>query len=128
MPNLNDELLKYYQKYVHINDRTTGEAQAVFKTVKFQIADDLRQTLLLELPGVGIEGFIDTGSAKEGLKVVRPDEFDVMILYKLGRKDDYEWVMTPSDEDDHICQGMYSFVNVRPLSVLKPGRFIHCPP
>jgi len=108
MSTLNDQLLKYYKDYARIEDADMEEAQTVFGIVKKEIADNLNEKLRLQLPD--FEAFIDTGSAKEGLKVVTPDEFDVMILYNLGQEDDYEWVMIPSDAENNHAPG-YVFIH-----------------
>jgi hypothetical protein len=71
---LEKELLLYYNKYVNISDCEMIRAKQVLEDIKSFVSTFLQK----QYPNV-LGDLIDCGSCKEGLKVIRPDEFDVMI-------------------------------------------------
>ncbi len=81
-PYLLEKLNEYYDNYVKIPEQNMSIAQSVVKDVKSHVLD----YFLHFHPELNITEMKDTGSCREGLKVIRPDEFDIMFYINLDRR------------------------------------------
>ena len=89
-PCLSDKLKEYYDSYVKIPAEKMSNASQVVENIKRCILDYFSrcqsQFNITEMKG--------TGSCREGLKVINPDEYDVMVSVRL---DGMSWAVVPSD-------------------------------
>ncbi|ELU14417.1 hypothetical protein CAPTEDRAFT_208411 [Capitella teleta] len=76
---LDEKLESYYEQKAVIEPTEFDRVFRIYEKLKSRINKFLSKHLLLD---IGV--FIDRGSASEGLKVSKPDEFDVLIPLKLS--------------------------------------------
>lgn len=88
---LHTQLTHYYRSYVQVPNKEMKLAQKVVDDVKKMFLDYMRH----HVSDIPVVDLLDTGSATEGLKVIRADEFDVMI--QLGLDQD-QWHIEHADE------------------------------
>lgn len=77
--SLHSQLVNYYNEYVKIPDSALTEAQKIVDQIVSLVGATVRDPRKLSLPGVKIGDLVPFGSTTEGLKVIRPDVFDVAI-------------------------------------------------
>ena len=84
-----DKVNQYYESYVKISDEQMSQASHVVENIKQCILD----YFCTFHPKWNITEMKDTGSCREGLKLINPDEFDVMFSIQLNRN---SWQLVPS--------------------------------
>ncbi len=82
-------LQEYYMSYVCIPGPAMKMAQAVVDDIRLHILEHVQK----EQPQLGVSELTLTGSCREGLKVITPDEFDVLIPLYLENSG---WTLLPS--------------------------------
>ncbi len=92
-------LHKYHESYAKITDREMSVAKKVVDDIKEHVLGYVKSNC----SDLEITQMRDTGSCHEGLKVICPDEFDVMFTIQL---DDSSWQVV-------CCQGHDAFYEIR---------------
>ncbi|ELT88454.1 hypothetical protein CAPTEDRAFT_190767 [Capitella teleta] len=71
---MDQKIERFYNDKVAIADADMQRMTAIYERVKREIAEHLQSKFPIQT-----KDFIDTGSSSEGLKVIKPDEFDVLV-------------------------------------------------
>ncbi|ELU14799.1 hypothetical protein CAPTEDRAFT_195818 [Capitella teleta] len=71
---MDQKIERYYDDKVAITDADMKRMIAIYESVKREIAKHLQSKLPIRT-----KDFIDRGSSSEGLKVIEPNEFDVLV-------------------------------------------------
>jgi len=83
-PSLHEQLLKYYQEYVVIPSDEMNAAQKVVNEVTLAVRSRLRDPDSFKGMALKIGDLVPFGSVMEGLQVIRPNSFDVMVPIMFG--------------------------------------------
>lgn len=84
--SLYQQVLSYYQEYVDIPDEQMHAAQEVVDQVILAVRSQVQERNSFRSLSLKVGDLVSFGSVTEGLKVVRPDCFDVMIPVMVGAK------------------------------------------
>ena len=76
LQRLDTELEDYFLNHVKIQEDSMSEARRVYDCVKLGVEEYLHQYHAVSFP---TGRFIDSGSFADGIKVVAPNEFDVLV-------------------------------------------------
>ncbi|XP_071943914.1 mitochondrial dynamics protein MID51-like [Antedon mediterranea] len=87
---LSVELKEYYNEHATFSDHENVKANQIVERIENFIKHFLEHTKLEELPYT-FGNLLHQGSSYEGLKVIKPDEFDLMLPLKLNEPD---WEIT----------------------------------
>jgi len=82
--SLHEQLLQYYQQYVDIPADKMQAAQKVADEVSLAVRSRLRDPTTFRDVALKIGDLVSFGSVTEGLQVIRPSCFDIMIPVMLG--------------------------------------------
>lgn len=83
--SLSAQLLDYYQKYVDMNPIDFREAVKLVKDLKMQIVHCMQRNE--KLKALGVSQPVDMGSSTDGLMVICPENFDILIPFALSPDD-----------------------------------------
>ncbi|ELU11379.1 hypothetical protein CAPTEDRAFT_199911 [Capitella teleta] len=92
MASLDDHLHSYYDTCVAVDPSALERMSRIYRTLTAEIRDFLQQELEFS-----IGKLIGRGSSHEGLKIRKPDEFDVLIPIEI---DDAYWCVEDFHEDN----------------------------
>lgn len=132
-PSLHEELLLYYQQYVDIPAARLQAVQTVVQQVTRAVTRQLGEPPnSFKRLALKIGDMVSFGSASEGLQVVRPNCFDVMVPVMFGSGNSHaheasvggrqvagSYVIVLADDSGQLCDDEQRLVTAKLVDVLQ---------